>query len=482
MHPSRSASAFILLLSLTASLGCNRDHPVVAESVDPGRAKAAAMLVAATERFAVPVTDAQPWLGPEDARVTVVLFEDFQPSTNVFGQVERARAHHPDVRLVWRHRRTVGARAGILAREAFVQQGNGGFWKLHRRLQDEQDFTFPDRVLAEHAKAMGLDATRLETHEHDSALDADDALAHALDAWSRDAVFINGRRVKMPSWDESEVLAAILAEEIELADTLLALGVPAADLYATFTKDARPELPEAERDRIYRIDGRVPDPAAVYAVPIEDAIVAGKADALVTIVAFVPLGCLECMPSLGSTFPTPSALRTEHPDDVRIAYMPTLGLLARRNPDTSPRLLAWRAALEAHAQKGVDAFWPLQELLVESSEDTTRSMVSGWAEKLDLDPAALTAAIDSDARDQALIEREKLGASLGVSSPWITYFVNGRRLSMLERPDELNAVIAEQRARANRLIEAGVSPDRLYDTIIANGATAPQFLPDGTCR
>jgi protein-disulfide isomerase len=486
----------MLMLSLALLVGCDPDPPWETELerkmglrgpapepvtvlLDADQARVAAKLVGRAERFSVPVTASHAYRGPSDAPVTVVMFEDFQSPSTLFDTVALVRSTRENVRLVWRHKRTPHTtyfRAAALAQEALEQQGNEGFWKLYPMLH-ARPRQFDNAVLTQHAQTVGLDPARVQTvlttTEHDATIEADDALARAIDAWAGfNVVLVNGRRVELPSFRGETDLLKVVDEELELAGDLLALGVPASELYATFIKDGRTELPDEERDVTFRMNGRVPDPKAVYNMPIEGAPSFGRSDAPVTVVAFVNLGCLLCDPG---RFPKPAELLAKHGDDVRLVYMP-------RSRDTPTRRVlpskrAARAMLEALDQGGNDAFWQLQDRYLEAGRDFSETTTLGWAKAIGLDEVKLKAAVESPNRDARIEAGTALGKQVGAHGLSLTYFINGRRISASERPEELDAVIAEEKAKAQKLLDAGVAPDRLYATLMATAESEPKFLP-----
>lgn len=153
-------------------------------------------------RARVPAVSRQnPAKGPEDARVTLQVFSDFEcpfcvrAAPTLSDIEERFRGR---VRLVWRnyplpsHARARPAARAVLA--AWDQGGSAAFWKLHDWLYSpEADLS--DAGLVRGAAKLSLDAARIEqavrTSRYDAAIEADLAAGDAAGIEGTPAVFIN---------------------------------------------------------------------------------------------------------------------------------------------------------------------------------------------------------------------------------------------------------------------------------------------------
>jgi protein-disulfide isomerase len=114
------------------------------------------------EHYDVPVLATDPLLGPKGARVTMVVFSDFQcPFCGAFEEtVAELRDLYPaDLRIVWKdtplpmhpHARP----AALLARSAYAKGGNASFWEVHDEIFAEQN-SFEQGALETIAKEHGL--------------------------------------------------------------------------------------------------------------------------------------------------------------------------------------------------------------------------------------------------------------------------------------------------------------------------------------
>jgi protein-disulfide isomerase len=145
--------------------------------------------------------DDDPFLGPEDAPVTIVEFSDFRcPYCKRFHD-DTLNAildeYGDDVRFVYRDFPVVGGEQAALAAECANAQD--GYWDYHDALYiDPQALNSVDDFV-ELAEAQGLDAdefrTCLESEEyHDEIMnDYNDALSYGVTGTP--TFFVNGRRI-----------------------------------------------------------------------------------------------------------------------------------------------------------------------------------------------------------------------------------------------------------------------------------------------
>jgi uncharacterized membrane protein/predicted DsbA family dithiol-disulfide isomerase len=159
----------------------------------------------------IPVSDADPQLGPADAPVRMVIFSDFQcPGCTQLAQTipGLARQFEDTLQIVFKHypldstcnsvvkmELHPGACETAQAAEAAREQGK--FWAFHDELfmpHSEGETTL--RSLVEH---LGLNLDRFEAHRHGDAalakIQADIDLGIRLGVDGTPSVFINGRRV-----------------------------------------------------------------------------------------------------------------------------------------------------------------------------------------------------------------------------------------------------------------------------------------------
>ncbi len=151
----------------------------------------------------MPKADKQtPTRGPKYAKVTIVVFVDFESGfwARSVPALRRIAKHYGNkVRFEFRHKplpfHKNAMRAHAAAQEAFAQKGNDGFWKMYARIADNPQ-SLDGETLLEHAVALGMRTSDLETAwtdgRHDARITADIELANDRDISSVPAFLING--------------------------------------------------------------------------------------------------------------------------------------------------------------------------------------------------------------------------------------------------------------------------------------------------
>ena len=417
--------------------------------------------------------DYAPARGPRVAPVTVVVFSDFEcpHCRRAVPILEELQERYPgEVRVVFRqfplamHPNALTAAAASL--EAYAQGGEELFWRFHDRIFAMESL---DRERVLHvAEQIGVDREQLNIAlaegTHTGAIAADIALGQAIGVSGTPSFFINGRPIEgaLPVAE----LAAIVDEELQLAEALRARGVEDRDLYTVLTWNGRafPDM-EAPAEPEGEIARRAPteDDAAVpiYRVPIIGRPPTwGPDDALVTIVMFSDFQCPFC----SRVEPTLNELRRRYAGDLRIVWM--------NNPlpfhtNAGP---AAQAALEAYRQRGDEAFWQFHDVLFENQRALTRADLEGYAQAAGLDLADFRAALDDDRHLPTIRAEQELTTSLGArGTP--AFFINGRKLMGAQPLQRFVDVIELSLAEARRMVSAGVDPGDLYAAVIEDGLT-----------
>jgi protein-disulfide isomerase len=147
-------------------------------------------------------TKENPFKGPENAKVVMQEFSDFQCPfcSRVNPTVEQILKEYPkDVKVIWRNMplpfHQDAPLAAEAAREAFVQAGNKGFWKYHEKLfANQQAIKRPD--LEKYAEELGLDMNKfkaaLDNHTHKAFIDKDIDAAKQAGVSGTPAFTVNG--------------------------------------------------------------------------------------------------------------------------------------------------------------------------------------------------------------------------------------------------------------------------------------------------
>ncbi len=423
------------------------------------------------ERYNMPVTDAQPTKGPKDALVTIVEVSDFEcPFCKRVGPTiaQITKTYGDKVRFVWRNNplpfHQKATPAAQLALEAFNQGGNDKFWAAHDLLFENQQKLDNDD-LEGYAAKLGLDVAKfkaaLESGKYIDQIKADQEVAARFDARGTPAFFINGR--KLMGAQPFEAFKQVIDDEISRAEKLIASGVAKGKVSAELTKTgkerAEPEKPKEEEAR------KMPDPNAVYAVPVGNEPSKGPKDALVTIVEVSDFECPFC----SRVLPTLDDVRKEYGDDVRIVWF--------NNPlpfhkNATP---AAQAALEAYEQGGNDKFWKMHDLLFENQRELTRENLDAFAAKIGLNAAKFKAALDGDKHTDVIKAQQQLVQKLGASGT-PSFFINGRNLRGAQPLPAFKAIIDEELKKAKDLVASGTAKAKVYDSIVAKGAKEPKFI------
>jgi protein-disulfide isomerase len=426
------------------------------------------------ERFRVQVSDEMPSRGAAQPLVTIAMFSDFQCPfcSRVEPTIDQIlREFGDEVRVYWRdnplpfHQQAMPAAEA--AREAFAQGGSEKFWEMHELLFENQR-ALSNEDLERYAQQIGLDMNRyraaMEDHRHREGAQADQQAANSIGARGTPAFFINGRQLM--GAQPFPAFQSVIREEIQAAQRLIADGTPRNQLYGRFQQGARTSpAPQPEREQPQR-QRRQPDPDAVYRVPVGDSAVKGPANALVTIVEFSEFQCPFC----SRVLPTVGQIMERYGDDVRFVF--------KHNPLPFHQnaMPAAEAALEVHAQRGDEAFWAFHDVLFENQRELTRENLERWASEVPgIDMGRFRRALDEHTHQAAVEADQTLARSLGATGT-PSFFINGRNLRGAQPFAAFQRVIDQELARARDALAAGTPRARLYESLIANGATSPQFL------
>jgi protein-disulfide isomerase len=154
------------------------------------------------KKVAPPVPPGNAYKGAKDAKVVIQQWSDFQcpfcsrvePTVN-----EIQKTYGDKVKIVWRDKplpmhpnAPLAAEAG---REALKQKGPDGFWKMHKKMfENQQKLARED--LEGYAKEIGLDMDKfksaLDNHTHKAAVDADDKAGTEIGISGTPAFLVNG--------------------------------------------------------------------------------------------------------------------------------------------------------------------------------------------------------------------------------------------------------------------------------------------------
>lgn len=193
------------------------------------------------DSVAVVPVGSSPVLGPADAPVTIVTFNDFECPFCARGHatIVKLRARYGDqIRLVYKSNPLPFHRNAFLAARAAMAAGaQKRFWPFHDAVY-ATGAKFDEGTLMAIAKKVGLDTKRFARDiaggSFDDAIDDDLALGAMLGVTGTPAYFVNGRPVEgaLPELH----FRLIVEEELERAAAAVARGVAKGEVYDTLMR------------------------------------------------------------------------------------------------------------------------------------------------------------------------------------------------------------------------------------------------------
>ena len=155
----------------------------------------------------------------------------------------------------------------------------GKFWQMHDKLFHSQQALDKDS-LVKYGQEFGVDVKpAIETNKFAAQIKADQEEAAKFGARGTPAFFINGR--PLSGAQPFDAFKKIIDEELANAQKAAAAGVPAGQIYAALTQNAKTgaAAPEAQKPQPAQAD-----PNAQYKVPVGNSPVKGDKNAKVTII------------------------------------------------------------------------------------------------------------------------------------------------------------------------------------------------------
>jgi protein-disulfide isomerase len=355
-----------------------------------------------------------PTLGPKDALVTLVEFQDLQCPfcKRVQPTLQQIRERYPsDVRLVFKHNplpfHPRALPAAWLAIEARAEKGDRVFWKAVEAIFDSAP-ELEEEHLIKIAGQLGLNQARVRKaigRPAQAQIEQDQELAVDFEARGTPHFFINGRRLS--GAQPLENFTALIDVELEKARQLmLDKKLVRARVYDEIMKTAEGP-PEPEQKTV--------------AVPGAGQPSRGPGNAPVVIQMFSDFQCPFCQ----RVRPTVEELEKKFPGRVRIVW--------RDLPLTfHPRARqAAAAAREAFAQKGATGFWAMHDLLFENQgkpDGLEAAALESYARTLGLDVTRFRAALE-DNRHAAAIDADLAVARAADINGTPSFVINGYYVS-----------------------------------------------------
>ena len=388
-------------------------------------------MVPPAEYREVPIRADDPARGPADAKLTVVLFSDFQcpfcarvePS---LAQLEQA--FPGKVRVVWKHQPLPmhpQALPAALAAEAAREQGK--FWPMHDKLFASQASLSPE-TFSRAAKDAGLDLRRFDqavaARKGEARIEQDQQLAGRVGANGTPTMFFNCRQVVGAK--PFEQLRAIAEEELRKADQVLA-GKGGAGAYDRLCKANLAAAPAAAAAPTV-VPAALAAPGAPTRIDLRpDDPVRGNPKAPVTIVLFSDFQCPFC----ARVGPTLEEAQRVYGDKVRIVW--------KHQPlPFHPNALPAAKAAEAAREQG--KFWPMHDRLFATQATLSPDAYQRIAREIGLDLRRFDEALRSGKGQARIEEDQRLASQVGANGT-PTMFVNGEKVVGAVPFEQLKAVI-----------------------------------------
>jgi protein-disulfide isomerase len=128
-----------------------------------------------------------------------------------------------------------------------------------------------------------------------------------------------------------------------------------------------------------------------------------------------------------------------------------------------------KAALAAHRQ---GKFWEMHDKLFASPKDMSKEALMRHAQELGLDVAMFELDMAAADLEQQIKDDEALANKLG-SRGTPAFFINGRYLSGNQPYEAFAALIDEEKAKAQKLVDAGTPKAKVYEKILETAEAKP---------
>lgn len=411
--------------------------------------------------------------GPHDARVTFVVFTDYECPycKRLDDELRKLQETYPtDVRVVIKQFPLANhARARIAARALLAAEVQGRGQAMHLLLFASAP-TLDDQTLQELGKqAQVPDLARfwadVEEGFGDAQITRDISLGERLAVRSTPSYFVNG--VPHKGAKSLEQLQDIYLAELGVVDPLLAAGAERPEVYAALMHGASPTREVEAAQPTVKPSGPKPgkpDPSLHYAVPVDGRPSTGPDDALVTIIEFADYECPYC----GKVQPTLDAIKQRYGNDVRIVF---------RQQPLPMHSNAKSAALAALAAGRQGKYWDMHALLFTAAAARQLGNYDDLAKQLGLDLTKFRADMADSALADEIAEDQKVAVQFGAGGT-PAFFINGRFLSGAQPLTAFEALIDEELAAAKAFVsKRKVAGSKLYATMSRDWETKVEIPP-----
>ncbi|MBU1535733.1 thioredoxin domain-containing protein, partial [Myxococcota bacterium] len=428
-----------------------------------------------------------PFVGPKNAPVSIVVFEDFKcpwckRATDVVDNV--LKAYPRDARFVLMNFPLARHKGAQEAAEAGIEaMAQGKFAALKKKMFDNSRQITPENII-KWAGEVGMDVNKLkaafEKKTHEPKVKSQVLAGRFIGVRGTPTILVNGRKFNMTKdlKKTEEDLKAMIREELQI---IAKQRIPRDKAYAMLTRNGERNLqalsgnprgkkdPRGKNARPPRVR-KVVDPNVVYNVTTDFSKlpVKGGKQPLVTIVEFSDFQCPYC----GRGEKTMKEVLDKYKDDVRIVFLHNpLRFHKRAMP-------AANAAMEVLAQKGPsEAYWKYHNHLFDNRKDLTDENLVKWAKELaGADPVKVKAALDGKTHEAQVNEMMKFGAKFGVrGTP--AFFINGYFVSGARPLPAFASIIDREIAKAKKAIEEKKATRAdIYKFAVGSGLAQAKYI------
>jgi len=382
----------------------------------------------------VPVPADAPARGANPAKVTIVMWSDFQCPfcSRVEPTVKQILDTYPnDVKVVWRNEPLpFHANAKPAAEAAMAANEQGKFWQMHDKMFSNQQAL--DRAsLERYAQEIGLNMDQfksaLDTGKFRAKVEADAAAGNEVGANGTPTFYINGKQ--LVGAQPFDAFKQVIDAELANANKLIASGVKVEDVYARAIADGAKAAPAAPAGAPPQ--AAPPAPAKVVEnIDISHAPVKGPKNAPITIVEWSDFQCPFCSRAV----PTLTEIEKTYGNKVKVAFK------NQPLPFHSNARLAANAAMAANEQ---GKFWQMHDKLFANQQALDRASIEKYAQEIGLDVNKFKAALDSNKFDAEITKDSQEGMQAGANGT-PTFFINGRMLVGAQPVDAFKTIIDEE--------------------------------------
>ena len=367
-------------------------------------------------RYQVDIGDS-PSFGPQNARVTIVEFTDFQCPfcSKVQPTLKQIIEKYPqDVKKVFKQNPLPFHQDAPLAAEASLAAGaQGKFWEMKDILFNNQK-NLKEEDLIRYAQELGLNMDQfkadLTSRKYKEQVERESKQAAALGATGTPAFFINGRYLSGAK--PLDAFVQVIDEEVSGKEIPFKWG-----------KNVKEEAVKGVTKKEQPAD----DPNKIYAIPAGDSPFKGPKDSPVTVVIFQDFQC----PFSQRSQSTIQQLMDAYPGKIRLVFK-NFPLAFHKQAG-----VAAEAALAAGAQ---GKFWEMHDKIFANQQLMEIDNFKQYAQELKLDMKRFNADLDSHRFKPAVDEDMKAASGVGVrGTP--TFFVNGKKIVGAQPLSEFQKVV-----------------------------------------